>query len=259
MEELKMTELMAVTETYELLQGYRDKDGVVHVEFEVREMTGADEEAISKPDIKTNGGKVIRTVLERCCVRIGTYVKGEVKSNKWKEIIQELSVGDQDLILMKIREMTLGDEIESQYKCPNPQCKQDIITTVEVSELEVKPFNGLHEIPFELPRGFKDREGKLLRKGKLRHPNGLDREVLDAIMRKNLGQANTLMLSRCIIELEGIKVYDELVRNLSVKDRNYLMKLIGENSFGIDLAVEVECPSCYHSFKASLNATNFLS
>ena len=254
-----MTELMAVTETYDLLQGYRDKEGVVHVEFEVREMTGADEEAISKPDIKSNAGKVIRTILERCCVRIGTYHQKEVKSNKWREMIQELSVGDQDLILMKIREMTLGDEIESRYKCPNPNCKEDIITTIDVNELEVKPFDGLHEIPFELPRGFKDRDGNILRKGKLRHPNGVDREVLDAIMRKNVGQANTLMLSRCILELEGVKVYDELVRNLSVKDRNYLMKLLSDHTFGIDLSVEVECPTCYHSFKASLNATNFLS
>ena len=254
-----MTELMAVTETYDLLQGYRDKEGVVHVEFEVREMTGADEEAISKPDIKSNAGKVIRTILERCCVRIGTYHQKEVKSNKWREMIQELSVGDQDLILMKIREMTLGDEIESRYKCPNPNCKEDIITTIDVNELEVKPFDGLHEIPFELPRGFKDRDGNILRKGKLRHPNGLDREVLDGIMRKNMGQANTLMLSRCITELEGTKVYDELVRSLSIKDRNYLMKLIEKHNFGVDLNIDVECPTCYHSFKASLNATNFLS
>lgn len=254
-----MTQLMAVTETYDLLKGYLDKDGVLHTEFEVREMTGADEEAISKPDIKNNGGKVVRTIIERCCMRIGTYHQSEVKSNKWREMIQELSVGDQDLILLKIREMSLGSEIESRYKCPNPSCKEDIITTVEIDELEIKPFNGTHEIEFELPRGFKDREGNILRKGKLRHPNGLDREVLDAIMRKNVGQANTLMLSRCIVELEGIKVYDELVRNLSVKDRNYLMKLIEENQFGVDLGVDVECPTCYHSFRASLNATNFLS
>ena len=78
-------------------------------------------------------------------------------------------------------------------------------------------------------------------------------------MRKNMGQANTLMLSRCITELEGTKVHDDLVRNLSVKDRNYLMKLIEEHRFGVDLGVDVECPTCYQSFRASLNATNFLS
>ncbi len=254
-----MNELMAVTETFDLIQGYRDKDGVLHTEFEVREMTGADEEAISKPDIKNNGGKVVRTIIERCCTRIGTYYQKDTKSNKWREMIQDLSVGDQDFILLKIREMSLGEEIESRYKCPNPSCKEDIITTIEIDELEIVPFDGLHEIEFELPRGFKDRDGNVLRKGKLRHPNGLDREVLDGIMRKNMGQANTLMLSRCITELEGTKVHDDLVRNLSVKDRNYLMKLIEEHRFGVDLGVDVECPTCYQSFRASLNATNFLS
>lgn len=254
-----MNEFMAVTETYDLLKGYKDKDGIVHTEFEIREMTGADEEAISKPDIKNNGGKLMRTIIERCCVRIGTYHQNEVKSNKWREMIQELSVGDQDLILLKIREMSLGEEIESRYKCPNPSCKEDIITTIEIEELEMIPFDGLHEIEFELPRGFKDREGRILRKGKLRHPNGLDREVLDGVLRKNVGQASTLMLTRCIVELEGTKVYDELIRSLSIKDRNYLMKLIEKHSFGVDLNIDVECPTCYHSFKASLNATNFLS
>ena len=149
-----MNELMAVTETFDLIQGYRDKDGVLHTEFEVREMTGADEEAISKPDIKNNGGKVVRTIIERCCTRIGTYYQKDTKSNKWREMIQDLSVGDQDFILLKIREMSLGEEIESRYKCPNPSCKEDIITTIEIDELEIVPFDGLHEIKVFIPESF---------------------------------------------------------------------------------------------------------
>ena len=66
------------------------------------------------------------------------------------------------------------------------------------------------------------------------------------------------MLSRCIIDLEGIKVHDDIVRNLSLRDRNYLLDVLNENRFGVDLTVEVECPTCGETFKASLNATNFL-
>ena len=245
-------------EVFEFIKGYKDKEGTLHKEFEVREMNGMDEEAIAKPDIKSNGAKVLRTLLERCILRIGTIYKEDVKSNVWREMIQELSVGDQDYALLQIRKISLGEEIETKYVCPDHNCKEEILTTIELDELEIIPFNGLHEIEFELPKGFKDKDGKVLRKGKLRHPNGLDRVVLDGVIRKNHGLANTLMLSRCILELEGIKVYDELIRSLSVKDRNYLLDLIKENSFGVNLEVDVDCPTCYNTFKASLNAVNFL-
>lgn len=247
-----------VGETFELIQGYRDADGVVHKEFEVREMNGSDEEAIAKKEIKSNGAKILRTLIARCCTRIGTYVKEDMKESKWIDIIQSLSVGDQDYIILKIREASLGEEIEGKYECPDPDCKTPIEMTVNTNELEIVPFDGLFEIPFELPKGFVDKDGKVLKKGKLRHPNGLDREVLDNIAKQNVGRANTLMLSRCITELEGIKVYDDLVRSLSLKDRQYLMKLFEEHKFGVKLEVEIECPICYNTFKASLNAVNFI-
>lgn len=255
---MKNNEMNMVTETFEMLVGYVDQDGNVHREFEVREMNGLDEEAISKNSIKNNGGKILRTILERCCVRIGTIERSEVKPSKWTDIIQDLTVDDQDYILFKIRELSYGEEIECKHTCPNPECKEEIITTIETDELEVIPFDGQHTIEFELPKGFKDKDGNLLRRGKIRRPNGLDREILDNVIRKNVGQANTLMLSRCIVELEGIKVYDDLVRSLSVKDRNYLVKLIEEHKCGVNLAIDIECPNCYEEFKASLNAVNFI-
>ena len=53
-------------------------------------------------------------------------------------------------------------------------------------------------------------------------------------------------------------MHDDIVRNLSLRDRNYLLDVLNENRFGVDLTVEVECPTCGETFKASLNATNFL-
>lgn len=254
-----MKEKMIITgETFELLKGYRDENGTVHKEFEIREMNGADEEAIAKKEIKSNGAKILRTLLTRCCLRIGTLEKESMKESKWADIIQSLSVADQDYMILRLREISLGEEIETKYNCPDENCKEEILTTSTVDELEIIPFDGLEEIPFELPKGFTDKDGNVLKKGKLRHPNGLDREILDGIARKNTGHANTLMLTRCITELEGTKVYDDLVRNLSMKDRNYLLKLIQAHKFGVVLEVDVECPSCFNSFRASLNVVNFI-
>lgn len=245
-------------EVFDFVKGYTDETGNIHKDFELREMTGSDEEAISKPEIKSNGAKVGRTLLERCCIRIGTIYKSDVKSQEWREIIQSLSVGDQDIMLLKLRAISLGDEIETKYECVDKSCKADITTIISIDELEINPYNGQELIDFELPKGLKDKEGNLITKGKLRLPNGLDREVLDGVIRKNQGLANTMMLTRCIVELEGAKVHDDFVRQLSMKDRNYLSDLIKENSFGVSTIVDVDCPNCGESFKASLNVVNFI-
>ena len=111
-------------------------------------MTGVEEEAISRNEIKSNGGKVIRTLIERCCTRIGTYEQSALKEREWREIVQSLTVGDQDYIMLKIREVTIGKEIEVTHKCPN--CKQELVTALDIDELEITPFKGDWEIDFEL-------------------------------------------------------------------------------------------------------------
>ena len=243
---------------FDLLAGYEDEHGTVHKDFAIREINGSDEEAISKSEIKSNGAKVIRTLLERCCERIGTINKSDVKPNAWREIIQSLTVADQDIMLLRLRQISLGDELETEYKCPDSNCKSDIKVLVDIEELEILPFQGDRVISFELPKGGLDKDGNRVKKGKLRFPTGLDREVLDSVVRKNSGLANTMMLTRLITELEGTKVHDDFVRNLSVKDRQYLMNLLKEHSYGINLEVEVTCPSCMETFTASLNTVNFI-
>lgn len=245
-------------EVFDFVKGYVDESGTLHKDFELREMNGSDEEAISKAEIKSNGAKMGRTLLERCCTRIGTIYKSDVKSQEWREMIQSLSVGDQDIMLLKLREISLGDEIETNYECVDSNCKSKITNIITIDELEITPYNGQELIDFELPKGLKDKDGNLIRNGKLRLPNGLDREVLDGVIRKNQGLANTMMLTRCIVELEGAKVHDDFVRNLSMKDRNYLSEIIKENTFGVNTTVEVTCPNCGETFKASLNAVNFI-
>ena len=84
------------TITDNFLRGYKDNEGIMHTEFEYREMTGLDEEAIAKPKIKNNGALITRTILERCIERIGTIKKEDVKPKEWTEIIQSLAIGDQD-------------------------------------------------------------------------------------------------------------------------------------------------------------------
>lgn len=244
------------TDKFDLPAGYIDEDGVLHSTFTLREMTGRDEEAISKSDLKQNGAKLISTLLERCVLSIGTLTRKEVGGDKWREIIKSLYAGDQDFMLIKLRELSMGSEIEVTHTCP--YCKESLKTILDTSELEVNPFKGMRTIPFSLPRGYKDKKGVVHREGTLRLPTGQDREILLPIAKKNIAQANTLMLTRLCKFDEGLYITEDIMRDLTVKDREYLQKLMQENLFGVNLEIGVTCTSCGEEFKGNLNPTNFI-
>ena len=109
--------------TFDFLRGYKDKDGVLHKDFDLVEITGAEEEAISKQAIKNNGAKIIRVLLSRCITRIGTIRQEETKKDDWENIIKSLDVFDQDYAYLKLREISKGKELELKHSCP--QCKKN--------------------------------------------------------------------------------------------------------------------------------------
>ena len=244
------------TEQFELLAGYTDDEGVLHKTFTLREMTGRDEEAISKSDVQQNPSKLVSVLLERCVTSIGTLTRKSVGTEKWKDIIKSLYVGDQDFMLIKLRELSMGGEIEVTHTCP--YCKESLKTILDVSELEVEPFKGERVIQFSLPKGYRDKKGVVHKDGTLRLPTGQDREILTPIARKNVAQASTLMLTRLCKFEDGLYVTEDVMRDLTVRDREYLQKVLQENLFGINLEIDVTCTSCGEEFKGNLNATNFI-
>lgn len=245
-------------QVFEMLAGYKDKDGVTHKEFTLREMTGKDEEAIHKSDTKGNDSKVVSVLLSRCVTRIGTLTPKSLGKQKWEELIKSLFVGDQDYMLIQLRKLSIGEEIELNHVCPNKDCKAKLNTVVSVDELEVIPFSGERVIEFELPRGYKDKKGVIHKTGTLRLPTGLDREVLTPLAKTNLAKAETFMLTRLCKFDDGAYVDDDVMGSLSIRDRGYLQKLLQEHLFGVKLETEITCDSCGESFMGSFNASNFI-
>ena len=246
-------------EVFTMLAGYRDSDGVTHKEFTLREMTGRDEEAIHKSDVKSNGSKVVSTLLTRCVTSIGSLTPKSVGGrDKWADIIKSLFVGDQDYMLLQLRKMSIGEEIEVNHVCPNPDCKAKLHTVVDIDELEVLPFTGDREVAFELPRGYKDRKGNVHTIGTMRLPTGLDREILTPLAKSNVAKAETVMLTRLCKFDDGAYVDDDVMSSLSIRDREYLQKLLQKHLFGVKLETEVVCDSCGESFLGTFNASNFI-
>lgn len=243
---------------FTFLAGYTDADGVCHKEFTLREMNGKDEEAIRKADVKSNGAKVITTLLARCITRLGTMTRKELGTEKWFEVIRSLYTGDQDYAMLQMRRVSLGEEIEVQHKCTNPECKADLTTFVDIDELEVLPFKGEREIEFDLPRGYRDKKKVLHKTGVLRLARGIDREILMPLAKQNLAKANTIMLTRLCKFDDGLVVTEDVMSELTVRDREYLQKLLQEHFFGVNLDLEITCSTCGNTFTGSLSSSNFI-
>lgn len=244
---------------YTLLAGYVDKDGITHSTFTLREMTGADEEFVNRSDIKTNGAKVATALLSRCVLSVGTLTRKSVGNPKdWENIFKEMYTGDRDIMLLELRRLSIGDTIEVTHTCPNPECKAKLKTEVSINELTILEFDGMREIPFELPRGYKDRKGVLHKTGIMRRPNGLDGELLTPLAKNNIAKAETTLLTRICKFDDGAYIDESVMASLSVRDRNYLQTLLNDHQFGIDMTVDVMCDHCGEYFKGNLNQSNFI-
>lgn len=244
---------------YEMLAGYKDSDGVIHKEFTLREITGKDEEAIHKSDVKNNGSKVVSTLLTHCVTSIGSLTPKSVGGRaKWGEIIRSLYVGDQDYMLLQLRKLSVGSELSVNHICPNSECKAKLQTTVDIDELEIIPFKGERQVEFELPRGYKDKKGNVHTSGVMRLPTGLDREVLTPLAKTNVARAETVMLTRLCKFSDGAYIDEDVMGSLVLKDREYLQKLLREHYFGVNLETEVTCDSCGETFTGSFSASNFI-
>lgn len=246
-------------EVHDLLAGYVDKDGVCHKTFTIREMTGADEEYINRADIKSNGARVITALLSRCVLSVGTLTKKSVGNPKeWENIFKEMLSGDRDIIMLAIRRESIGDTIEVTHTCPNPDCKAKLKTVVSLDELAINEFDGIREMPFELPKGYRDRKGEFHKKGIMRRPNGLDGELLTPLAKNNLAKAETTLLTRICRFEDGTHIDESIMSGLTKRDRDYLLSVLNDHPMGVDMTVDVMCDRCGEYFKGNLNQSNFI-
>lgn len=241
---------------YKMLAGYTDEDGVIHKDFTLREINGKDEEALHSSNKKANGAAIVSLLLERCVTSIGNFTRKDVGTEKWREIIKSLYVGDQDYMLLKLREVSVGSEFEIKHECP--ECGAELITYVAVDELEIEPFKGEYFTKFTLPKGFRDKNGELHREGTIRPATGLDREILTPVAKKNVAVGTSMMLTRLCTFDGDIPITQDTMAELTIKDRNYLQELMKENLFGVNTEIEIHCDECGDIFKATFNPQNFI-
>ncbi|ORT58171.1 hypothetical protein [Streptomyces sp. CB03238] len=157
------------------------RDDVILTEAEVRELTGSDEEALAR--VRANPLRLLETLLELGTVRIG-----DVPATS--DVLPQLLLGDRDALVIAIRRVTFGDEMEfDEINCPN--CGEYFSATISLGAIQSQtaPIGRL-TVP--------------LRKGGcaiVRYPTGADQAAMLANAKATNAEHNSTLLSRCLVEI----------------------------------------------------------
>lgn len=222
--------------TVDLPGGYVSQDGTVVKTAEVRELNGADEEAISKAGSKA---KALGVLLQRGVVKIGA-------EDATKDMLDGLLSGDRDAILIGIRKVTFGDELKAMVHCY--ACNEDQEVVIVLSE----------DVPV---RPIEDSKGRTwiveTKKGSvgLALPTGLVQKKLMDNADKTAAEINTLLLSGCVVSVNGApSMGSHTVLSLGMTDRAQLVDEIIENNPGPRLGeVKKACKACGESIDLPLS------
>lgn len=103
----------------------------------------------------------------------------------------------------------------------------------------------MREFTFELPIGYTDEDGRLLREVTLRKMTGREEALLaDRKLQRNTGKLVTELLKNCIVKIGEEPVTRKIVVNMTSVDRNYVLLELRKITFGEMLEAKYTCPSC---------------
>lgn len=232
--------------TVDLPAGYLTHAGQLIRTAQVRELDGHDEERLARLDITENVAVWVTELLSLAVEDIG----GEKPT---KEVIKSLLIGDRDALMLGIRQVTYGNNIDYKLHCD--KCGNDSIATVHIDEdISVKMMEDPLVREYEVP----------LRKGyaKVTLLDGAAQEAFSKNFEKRTGpELNTIMLSKSVIDINGQPTYgqEEHVRALSTADRATLVEFISEHQPGPELGNEilVPCATCGTEYPILLGIAQF--
>jgi hypothetical protein len=129
---MKQSDVVKTEYTYELPKGYVDKDGTLHREITLREITGADQEAMLNPQLKTNPAKMLTALLARVIVKLGSLDKAKIDTS----VTANMFKSDRDFLIMKLKEIDSGPDMEIDVECP--ECGRKFKAMLDMADFFVK-------------------------------------------------------------------------------------------------------------------------
>ena len=245
--------------TFNLPFGYIDSEGNVHRDFQVRKLTTRIQIGLGDQNVRNNIAKMATEALVGLVTRIGPYeLKGDKKA---RQIIERMYAGDREYALWAaaVHSSRLGQKSIYKEKCPN--CGGENEFDVEIEQF---PVLGLKEgtgkvvgkdllIDMDV-----DYAGKIF-KSVWSYPNGYIQEKVFPFLKSNPLEGRVRILQRICREWDGkVTPTASVFEEMDVMLMDKIDEMLGERSFGVDNAVEVQCCECRDFFGMEVSFLDFL-
>lgn len=233
----------------DLIRGVIDPNsGKWHTAAEVRELTGEDEEFLAglESDKAMTYARYMNSLVARATIRIGS-----IEVNNSPSVVQELIVGDRDLLFLGIVRATYGPERTFTRTCSS--CGKPNDVTINLTE----------DFPITMPtidvHGTVDVK---LKKGtvKVRIPNGSDNLYVSKSGTTSAEQS-TLLISRCTVwdDTDAPKDPIRWAKSLSIADRNTIVRAILDIEVGPSMReVNTQCAHCSNDMSIAIDWVSLL-
>lgn len=230
--------------TVTLPAGLIQPDGSVARKVELKELTGADEETLAKGRSSKNISHFISTLIECSVVSVEGRHPDEFD-------LGNLVMGDRNFLVLHIRRITYGDEIQLSLRCPSCADSFEVLYSL-TEDVPVRTLEDPKDRVFEV----KLNHGRI---AKVAMPTGHDQTAVTDADTKSSAEANTLLLAHCVREIDGmgpstITEAVEVARELGLRDRRTILEAITEKQVGPRYEeVTQACPRCERTFPLVLD------
>jgi hypothetical protein len=240
--------------TWLLPGGYVDERGTLQREVELAPLSGREEELMVDQGF-VGRTALVNIILSHCVRRLGSI--SPVPSG----LMRRLLVADRQYLLLKLREITFGDQVQATVRCAWADCGQKVDIDFSLQDIPVKESQvkgPLYSMQLSPEAAFKGDDGEGYRAITFRLPNGEDQEVLLPLVTGDEERAFARLLGRCIQRIGPWEhPGDALISRLSPQAQQEIERQMEDLAPKVELTMEAQCPECGRDFAMPFDPQEF--
>jgi hypothetical protein len=234
--------------------GYVDEAGVVHRQVELAPLSGREEELLAG-NHRLESASLVTSILSRCIQRVGAV------SPVSRRVVRDLLVADRQVLLLKLRGVTFGDQVQATIFCSWPDCSNRMDLDFSIQDIPIKESEDkgpIYRMELSPEAALAGDCGEAYREIAFRLPNGGDQEAISPLLDKDEAKASAMLLGRCIQSIGPFSNPGaELIDRLSPLARLEIESQIEKVAPRVELTMEAHCPGCGREFTLPFDPQEF--
>lgn len=222
--------------TFILPLGLVDDQERCHREVELRPLTGHEQRLLASSLTSMPVALITTELLYRTLRRIGSLPAVD------RRVARELLPGDREFLLLKLYQMTFGNNLLAGLSCPAESCGESLEVPISLEEcvIEAPPVSSRTWVFNTLPDG-----GRSLR---FRLPTGADQEALASLREARPDVLRQRLLMACCADPGATVVPD-----LSPQECACIEEQMNRLAPQLEVEMESVCPECGAGFSTRID------